>query len=201
MFSYVLCGIVAGYFKLGFSRNISVAEYTNFSNPMKDWNSPRKWVSPSYGSQSASAARTAHKKTSLIKPKAAIIGRDCVRVAISSIILTKYQWCVGVGIFTTELQSNQLHWKLRVAYSCVAYREMAARAHAAFLRGHSAAFTCHTQMDVIPTQLQTLWTLFRELRQEEPSATSPACACSSEQNSSPEVSQIFGMPVPSAVLN
>lgn len=36
MFSDVLCVIVAGYFKLGLSRNTSVAEYTNFSNPVKD---------------------------------------------------------------------------------------------------------------------------------------------------------------------
>lgn len=92
---------------------------------MKDWNSPGKRVPPPYyGSQSASTASTARKKTSLIKPKAALIGRDCILVAISSIILTEYQGCVGVDIFISDLPWNQLPWKGRLAHACVTYQEM-----------------------------------------------------------------------------
>lgn len=118
-----LCAFVASYFKPGLSSNASVAEYTNLSNPMEDRNSPGKRVPPPYGSQSASAASTARKRTSLIKPKAALIGRDCILGTISSIILTEYRGCVGVDIFLSDLPWNQLPWKGRLAHSCVTYRE------------------------------------------------------------------------------
>lgn len=194
-----LRAFVASYFKPGLSSNASVAEYTNLSNPMKDRNSPGKRVPPPHGSQSASTASTARKRTSLIKTKAALTGRDCILGAISSIILTGYRGGVGVDIFLRDPPGTSCPEK-GGWLTPASPTERQVRAHTSFLGGQGLAFAHHTRADSLPVQLRTLWTLSWELPQEEPSATSPACACSLEQNSFTEVYQIFGMPVPKAIL-